>query len=119
MKNMKKKIWLGLVITLLCAISFFSGLYINQDKADRNIISDDLAATVEEQKVLTFDEYINLFNAFQGLSIPNFILNEEISHLSNGVRAIEPSLSFDKRQFLTLGGEMNFNEDISTESTLF
>lgn len=83
-------------------------------------LSDYKQIEVESEKpTLSFDEYLQLFKEFQTLSFPGYQLNTNISFITPGVRAIEPELSFGKRQFLTVDGEMNTNNDTSTERVLY
>lgn len=95
-----------------------AGLSLEEEESTNGIDKDRIIHSIEEP-VISFDEYVALFEDLKTLSIPGFSLNEEISFLSNGVRVIEPYLSFGRRQFLTLDGEMDSSKDHSTERVLY
>lgn len=120
----KKKI---IVLVMCCIIFFVIGscfvLLIQQytlvESKHNELQVEQEVEQEAEQPDITFVQYLDLFNDFKDLSFSKYQLNTKFSFLTPGARAIEPNLSFDKRQFLTLNGEMEFGEDTSTERVLY
>lgn len=117
--SMKKRIFNIIAVVIMCIVFFILGFSFEKSRQPKALTDIKQSQMQSEPLNISFDEYLRLFNEFQTLSFPEYHLNTDISFLSPSVRAIEPDLSFGKRQFLTVDGEMDFDDDTSTERVLY